>query len=57
MFVEKKIEKEAAPSQLKVGLLSNELLTDYFPTLLWAPIFRQSSVPNTWNYIYPSKHF
>lgn len=34
MFVEKKIEKEAAPSQLKVGLLSNGLLTDYFPTLL-----------------------
>lgn len=42
IFVEKKIEKKKnVLSQLKVGLFSNELFTDCFPTLLWAPIFRQ----------------
>lgn len=57
MFMEKKIEKTFVLSWLKVGLFLNVLFMEYLPTLLWAPTFRQSSVPSTLNYIYPSEHF
>lgn len=57
IFVEKKIGQKIVLSLLKVGLFSNELFADYFPTFLWAPILRKSSVPIILNCIYPSKHF